>query len=1087
MSDEPSLYGLSQNITGGTQSSVCVDPVANASICEARTGWKFSPSSQVCYKVTKAECSPPNQVWSCDLFDSIDGGEDFCPQFQFFGYDNTTLLKCVYDTSQPCSDRSSCESSGSCDDEFLSDPVLPPWFPSKQSCVVPFVEADESGQPNASICVSDGAVIEWTLGCIYLQSNFDQLYRRYRKHSSTPVTNSTSENKTKSNITTVISLISPLTFDQVCLIAGGYLAGRAKNQVQCEMGSERCLRDQQFVQNIDRPECTNERICDPTTYSWQPTRTWTGGTWMTTDTIAAKWVKREWNSINEFVNTFSFDKMFQLITDSVSRKIQGAFVSYAQCTIGLYSPVFEKIATILDQNPTDDMILALQDVKQIMLVSKTVSVDLSVLHTGGRRGYNLKGLLEQAAAKNKSAGPDQNVNRSNATLSQQATSLADALLYCSSGYVRIPQRSLALAALKNSRNRSLMDTTLIQLSIASAAQFKDARLEPSTSFEVKPDPRSRMQILDTSSNCITGYAVVQNDQRVIIGQLIGNALAINAAGIDGLPVSICFNADPAIRQCIQKFPVLDVVLLDTRTNKLIVSNSLPVAINAASSSQYCANNLSAPTPDQVYFPVRRSSELYPVATVILRLTFHSVSEPSLLDRTLQILLKAAISASLPAGAKVLPRDVKITSICRADGTGCLVPYSTRRALASGVAVTTSISTANAAAVSDHSGGSAFANSFVQVWNTNASIKLSESQLVVENQGIIQPLAPIVQESSAINVNFTIESSPAIPPYISVSSTGSAIPETPTPSTSFSQGVTTICLYGALQCQSDQSIAVLASSDQYFPNSATSSNISWSSVDLQIPIGAWPSGDNRPLQVYTVDSRGTVFNSAATNQGAVFAGPITYFTPSGIVFSVPVTISIKVNGSAASSAATLGLYRYNATSGAWERTLSCSSSASPSAIYNSINVCGQTGSFSAYAPLIMPIAAGPSAGRACNDGCIAGAVIGSVLGAALLIFLAYWFVLRPDVGMKDGGISTKSAREEGRNQSQSNMERPVPTTDLSKREVRDSDTLQNLQIAKSLQTSAAHAESWPNIAASETRQGQDKIERIKAPDDVEYDV
>jgi hypothetical protein len=283
--------------------------------------------------------------------------------------------------------------------------------------------------------------------------------------------------------------------------------------------------------------------------------------------------------------------------------------------------------------------------------------------------------------------------------------------------------------------------------------------------------------------------------------------------------------------------------------------------------------------------------------------------------------------------------------------------------------------------------------------------------------------------------------PAPPPPLS----------TPKPSTSF-------CINGEATCA--DAIPVLFQSLPYYIDSTKPFNMTFAfGISLAIPLGAWPAGETRPLQVLVLDAgpNSTYGSAVGRMQGASLAGKVAYFMPSGISFLVPVAIALDLDsGFLLPSGKAMAVYRFNATSRQWETRQSCPSTAAGKA-------CGLTSTFSAYAPISAPPAGGGGGGgNACGDGCIAGAVIGSVVGVALLIFIVYWVVFR-DTGAKPAppaGITPDQAREEGRAQAPPES-RAVPATDLSKR-------------------AAEGAE-----APTPTRPTQEA--RVAAPDESEWDV
>ena len=312
------------------------------------------------------------------------------------------------------------------------------------------------------------------------------------------------------------------------------------------------------------------------------------------------------------------------------------------------------------------------------------------------------------SVQNKSLTNKTKASQAGTVTSLPAASPGDAVLSCSAGTVLVPQSSLALAAIASTSGSGVVkDTISLTLSTTSSAQLRNPSLEPAGLAGKRRGGGALL--LNMSAACTTSYAVVTNAQRVVVGQLVGGALAVSGAGLQGQHVHLCFSADPTILQCAGKFPVLDLALLNTDRSDSAVIQQLTVS--EAAGPQYCASSVPAPGPSQTYFPVRRSADVNPAAVVVLQFTFASISDPAKFDASLQMILKKAIIAGLPASAAVRTDSVKITSICSADGKNCAMP-ARRRLLAGGVIASTAVTTSAAGTVSDGSTAPSFAGGFL---------------------------------------------------------------------------------------------------------------------------------------------------------------------------------------------------------------------------------------------------------------------------------------------------------------------------------------------------------------------------------------
>ena len=254
-----------------------------------------------------------------------------------------------------------------------------------------------------------------------------------------------------------------------------------------------------------------------------------------------------------------------------------------------------------------------------------------------------------------------------------------------------------------------------------------------------------------SASCMTGYAVVNNNQGVIVGQLIGAALSQTGMDFSSSGnVIFCFTPDPTITQCTNqgKFPVPDIAWTNSSVPKAQQVFTI-LQVNVTVGPQYCAN-LPANGPGISYWPIRRASNLYPVALLNVAITFGSISDPnSFRNITLQNALKQATAAGLGSGVK--STDVSITQVCKSDGSGCIVPSSSRRRLlATGVTASVTVSTPAAATLSSAASSTSFGSSFATAWDATpaaAIVTISPSSIKAAATGIQQPLAPLSPDSA----------------------------------------------------------------------------------------------------------------------------------------------------------------------------------------------------------------------------------------------------------------------------------------------------------------------------------------------------
>ena len=254
-----------------------------------------------------------------------------------------------------------------------------------------------------------------------------------------------------------------------------------------------------------------------------------------------------------------------------------------------------------------------------------------------------------------------------------------------------------------------------------------------------------------SASCMTGYAVVNNNQGVIVGQLIGAALSQTGMDFSSSGnVIFCFTPDPTITQCTNqgKFPVPDIAWTNSSVPKAQQVFTI-LQVNVTVGPQYCAN-LPANGPGISYWPIRRASNLYPVALLNVAITFGSVSDPSSFQNpVLQNALKQATAAGLGSGVK--STDVSITQVCKSDGSGCIVPSSSRRRLlATGVTASVTVSTPAAATLSSAASSTSFGSSFATAWDATpaaAIVTISPSSIKAAATGIQQPLAPLSPDSA----------------------------------------------------------------------------------------------------------------------------------------------------------------------------------------------------------------------------------------------------------------------------------------------------------------------------------------------------
>ena len=324
--------------TGGMRQSVCHDPTfTNATICNSKDGLSWSYSHNLCYVTADAgSCQSPRIRYTCDPI-----SKDTCPSILIYATDNTTiLLQCVFDRQMDCSNQATCEMdiNGACDDSFLEDPSMPPWVPAGPACVVPFKTGDAYGYPNTSDCDTDAfvngiAFEDPKIGCIY-----------WPQRLSTSIT------------VGGISISFGNTTDAqeaTCLQAGGYWTNRSRNQNTCENSNRSwaCLVDQAYTVNIDGNSCSNDAVCSQIDYSWENIRSWSIGSWSASGSaLQTSWIDRTWGPINVWTGTFDFNKLTGLITTAVGNKMQQAFGSYVQCSLGLYGAAFAKIAAAVDPN-----------------------------------------------------------------------------------------------------------------------------------------------------------------------------------------------------------------------------------------------------------------------------------------------------------------------------------------------------------------------------------------------------------------------------------------------------------------------------------------------------------------------------------------------------------------------------------------------------------------------------------------------------------------------------------------------------------------------------------------------------------------
>lgn len=265
-----------------------------------------------------------------------------CGNTTFVASNNQTLLlQCVFDRQMDCPDQASCEAAtnGACDDGFLEDPTMPPWVPATPACIVPFTQGDSYGYPDMTDCSNDAyqngmAFLDPTIGCIYWPQ---RLSKNITINGTSLLFGNTSQQQ-----------------DTICKLAGGYWAHRALSQDTCESSnrSSVCLVDGSYAVPISQAACSNDHICAQQDYSWTTLRAWSYGSWASGgSTIPTAWVKRAWAPIGKWTATFDLNKLGRLIAEAVGNRIQEAFVSYAKCSLGLYGPVFEKLAAALRPLP----------------------------------------------------------------------------------------------------------------------------------------------------------------------------------------------------------------------------------------------------------------------------------------------------------------------------------------------------------------------------------------------------------------------------------------------------------------------------------------------------------------------------------------------------------------------------------------------------------------------------------------------------------------------------------------------------------------------------------------------------------------
>ena len=342
----------------------------------------------------------------------------------------------------------------------------------------------------------------------------------------------------------------------------------------------------------------------------------------------------------------------------------------------------------------------------------------------------------------KPAAAVKNVNKKAATPGTTAKSSASA-----SKKTRQGRRLLAVTTTTTKASVKAVSTTS-KISMSSAMRTS-GRL--ATTSPPSPPLNFTCVTCNYSASCMTGYAVVNNNQGVIVGQLIGAALSQTGMDLSSSGnVTFCFTPDPTIVQCTNKakFPVPDVAWTNSSVPKAQQVFTI-LQVNVTVGPQYCAN-LPANGPGISYWPIRRASNLYPVALLNVAITFGSVSDPSSFQNpVLQNALKQATAAGLGSGVK--STDVSITQVCKSDGSGCIVPSSSRRRLlATGVTASVTVSTPAAATLSSAASSTGFAGNFATTWDATPAasiVTVSASSIKAAATGIQQPLAPLSPDSA----------------------------------------------------------------------------------------------------------------------------------------------------------------------------------------------------------------------------------------------------------------------------------------------------------------------------------------------------
>eukprot|EP00960_Hanusia_phi_P073268 767971-Hanusia_phi.AAC.4 len=128
----------------------------------------------------------------------------------------------------------------------------------------------------------------------------------------------------------------------------------------------------------------------------------------------------------------------------------------------------------------------------------------------------------------------------------------------------------------------------------------------------------------------------------------------------------------------------------------------------------------------------------------------------------------------------------------------------------------------------------------------------------------------------------------------------------------------------------------------------------SNLTITFPPNAWPAGENRPVKINLVNfSSNLVVTDSALSASRKIAGQGIYFEPSGIVFALPVAISIPFDTHVDYGNFRLNVFVFNTTTNSWTAKPYSSSTSVPVNFVEGV-VHAQTSSFSLYTVLATPL-------------------------------------------------------------------------------------------------------------------------------------